>query len=385
MPSVVLIHGTGTRESGYNQMLAAVKSRLHSERKSYILQECPWYIDHGTPDPPYLSSPEGLDVRAVGNELPFSEAILSWQHLYIDPLAEIRELSQSPLIGGGGNPASGAQLALQIQLCPRPDSMRNNEEFPLLASWDLARKAILEEKITQTAVARNAARPDDTRSTVARALLAELIRRGLERGDLLPDGTQRDIWVNDLSKGMGADPAITFRAVPRVLTPFVRLLNRHLIRPFGEIHSPIAADILFYQARGQGIRDFIAQCIADAPQPVYVLAHSLGGIAAVDTLVQKTTLKVEALITFGSQAPFLHEMNSLVSLEKGDHLPAHFPKRWCNVYDPNDLLSFRAAKVFSADSRVKDEKLDSGQPPVAAHSAYLTSNAFWQIVWNIIP
>jgi hypothetical protein len=384
MPSVVLIHGTGTRESGYKQMLAAVKSRLHLARESYTLQECPWYADFGTPNPPYQSSPEGLDVRAVGSELPFTDEVLSWQHLYIDPLAELRELSQST-VASGGSPAAGAQLTLQIQRCPRPDSMRNQQELPVLASWDAAKKTILEDQVTITAVARGASRPEATRSTVARALVAELIRRGIGKGDLLPDGEQRDIWVNDLSKGMGADLAVTFRAVPKILTPFVRLLNRRLIRPFGESHSPIAADILFYQSRGQGIRDFIARCIASAPQPAYVLAHSLGGIAVVDALVMDPSLKVEALITFGSQAPFLQEMNALVSLEKRQPLPAHFPNLWCNVYDPNDLLSFRATKVFTADPRVKDEKLDSGQPPLVAHSAYLTSNAFWQIVWNIIP
>ncbi len=390
MPSVVLIHGTGVREPGYKQMLAVVKSRLHLAREAYALQECPWYVKYGTPDPPYQSSPEEhADVRAVGivAESPFSGEILSWQRLYIDPLTDLRELSQTAAgVGGGGSPAAGAQFALQVQRCPRPDSMRNEEEFPLLGFWDAARKTILEDQVTKTAVARGISHPDDTRSAVARALVAELIRRALERGDLLlPDGKQRDTWVDDLAKGMGSDPAITFRAVPKVLSPFVRLLNRHLIRPFGESHSPIAADILFYQARGQGIRDFIAEQIAAAPKPVYLLAHSLGGIAAVDTLVMDKNLKVEALITFGSQAPFLQEINSLVSLEKGDPLPAHFPNHWTNVFDPNDLLSFRAEKVFTADSRVKDEKLDSGQPPLAAHSSYLTSNAFWQIVWNIIP
>jgi hypothetical protein len=70
---------------------------------------------------------------------------------------------------------------------------------------------------------------------------------------------------------------------------------------------------------------------------------------------------------------------------KGDPLPPHFPNVWLNICDPNDLLSFRAKDVFGNDPRICDEQLDSGQPPLAAHSSYLTSEKFWAHVWKVFP
>ena len=77
-----------------------------------------------------------------------------------------------------------------------------------------------------------------------------------------------------------------------------------------------------------------------------------------DALILEPTLKIEVLITFGSQASFFLEINALVSLEKGQPLPQHFPQLWLNVGDPNVLLSFRTKPVFSADPRIRDEQLD---------------------------
>jgi pimeloyl-ACP methyl ester carboxylesterase len=184
---------------------------------------------------------------------------------------------------------------------------------------------------------------------------------------------------------MGSQPGAGARAVPAILQPGIKLVNRRLLRPFAESHSPIAGDIIYYQAKGQGIRDFIAGAISTADPPVYVMAHSLGGIAAVETLILDNQLKVAVLVTFGSQAPYFLEIDALAALKKGEALPAHFPPLWLNVCDPNDLLSFRAKTVFANDARIHDEQVDSGQPPVAAHSAYLGSNAFWKHVWKVFP
>ncbi|MHC5719534.1 MAG: hypothetical protein ACYTX0_47690, partial [Nostoc sp.] len=90
--------------------------------------------------------------------------------------------------------------------------------------------------------------------------------------------------------------------------------------------SPMPGDILLYQTRGEKIRAFIQQQIAQAEPPVVLLAHSLGGIACVDLLVQQQLSQVELLVTVGSQAPFLYEINALYSLEYGQLLPEHFPE-----------------------------------------------------------
>ena len=69
----------------------------------------------------------------------------------------------------------------------------------------------------------------------------------------------------------------------------------------------------------------------------------------------------------GSQSPLLYELGALRSLKRGQPLPSAFPP-WINLYDPNDLLSYVAEKLFPG--RVNDIKVQSGELPLAAHSAY---------------
>ncbi|WP_194909179.1 hypothetical protein [Catenulispora rubra] len=74
----------------------------------------------------------------------------------------------------------------------------------------------------------------------------------------------------------------------------------------GEKSASLIGDILWYQVRGDAIRTCIAETVATAEPPVVVLAHSLGGVACVDLFAQDDYRDVvSALITVGSQAPFL--------------------------------------------------------------------------------
>ncbi len=75
------------------------------------------------------------------------------------------------------------------------------------------------------------------------------------------------------------------------------------------------------------------------------------------------------LVTVGSQAPYLHELGALHGLEPGAALPDGFPD-WLNVYDPSDLLGYRAAPVFPGDGRIADHEVTSRQPFPYCHSAY---------------
>jgi hypothetical protein len=377
MPTVVVIPGTGVREPAYREMLNAVKRRLEPSRPHYKVVECSWFQKYGTPPPPYKSVPERMISRAVGN-VGVTDALLVWQCLYLDPLAELRDFAEFSV--GSANPTNAVLLAERIRLAAPPESLA---EFGMDNLWKEARNLILGSEVTRAAISRGTSRPDGIRLVVARALVAQLISRAIDLSKIIPDGLQRDLWVDILRRNMGTDITAGSRAVPFILKPAVRALNRYLLRPLGETLSPIAGDIIFYQVRGSGIRDFISKVISEAAPPVFVLAHSLGGIAVIDTLILNPALKVEAVVTFGSQAPFFFEINSLASLEEGQPLPVHFTPTWLNICDPNDLLSFRAQPAFPNDHRVIDEQLDSGQPPLAAHSSYLGSNAFWNLVWSV--
>ena len=148
--------------------------------------------------------------------------------------------------------------------------------------------------------------------------------------------------------------------------------------------SPVAGDILLYQARGKGLRDFIRERI-QATRAEVILAHSLGGVACVDLLIEKPEPSVKLLITAGSQAPYFYEINALQSLEFNatpatppeSRLPPEFP-RWLNLYDRRDFLSFVGAGLFGA--RVTDVLVNNRQPFPHSHGAYWTNEQTWDAI-----
>jgi pimeloyl-ACP methyl ester carboxylesterase len=137
--------------------------------------------------------------------------------------------------------------------------------------------------------------------------------------------------------------------------------------------SGTVGDILMYQARGQAIRDFIRGEIGKYPGPVVLLGHSLGGIACVDLLLEPDPPKVALLVTIGSQAPLLYEINALSGMSYAPNatLPSSFPQ-WLNIYDKDDLLSYIGGRIFP--SQVEDFHVGSGKPFPDSHGAYWKDN-----------
>jgi hypothetical protein len=146
---------------------------------------------------------------------------------------------------------------------------------------------------------------------------------------------------------------------------------------------PGPGDVLFYMVRGEAIRHFIRDRILEATPPVVLLAHSLGGIASVDLLAQEALPQVKLLVTVGSQASFLYEIDSLPSCRFGEPLPDNFPEKWLNIYDLRDFLSFVGEKIFPG--RVEDVKVDNRQPFPRSHSAYWTNPQTWKAILDRIP
>jgi len=144
-----------------------------------------------------------------------------------------------------------------------------------------------------------------------------------------------------------------------------------------DVTCPVAGDILLYQSRGAAIRRFIRDQITAVQGPVVLLAHSLGGIACVDLLVLEPLPTVKGLVTVGSQAPLLYELDCLTSRRFGEPLPDHFPP-WLNLYDRHDFLSYIGAEVFP--DQVTDVEVTSGQPFPVAHSAYWSNPAVWSAI-----
>ncbi|GLV75164.1 hypothetical protein ACH4VS_10070 [Streptomyces hygroscopicus] len=241
---------------------------------------------------------------------------------------------------------------------------------------------------------------DGIEAIAARAVYALAVQRaeGPDGADepLPVDGADRDAVVGALTDQLGGTDRGGFaaRAAKGVA---VRALNSYLSPLSSLAHSfragitrgsvPAGGDILRYQARGAGVRAAIRAAVREAVDsghgPVALLAHSLGGIACVDLLAEPDPpAGVELLVTVGSQAPFLYELDALTALRRGEPLPAAFP-RWINVYDEHDLLGFVGAKVFPG--RVTDLRVDTRQPFPRAHTSYFAHHRLYELLAPELP
>jgi pimeloyl-ACP methyl ester carboxylesterase len=128
------------------------------------------------------------------------------------------------------------------------------------------------------------------------------------------------------------------------------------------------------------MRKHVRQCVAEVGGPVILIGHSLGGVIGLEALSEAEMPAVRALITVGSQTPYLYELGALPVLH--GPLPATVPERWTNVYDPRDLLSFVGEPIFPG--RVLDEAVDGRCPFPRAHSAYFDNPRFYRIVAAVV-
>lgn len=114
-----------------------------------------------------------------------------------------------------------------------------------------------------------------------------------------------------------------------------------------------------------------------------IIAHSFGGEIVYDILTRfAPDLEVDALITVGSQVALFEEMK--LYLASSETIPINPPtgkvpkptnlKRWLNVFDTNDILSYRVEPVFTG---VQDYLYDTGYSTLQAHGGYFLRPSFY--------
>jgi pimeloyl-ACP methyl ester carboxylesterase len=115
-----------------------------------------------------------------------------------------------------------------------------------------------------------------------------------------------------------------------------------------------------------------------------VIGHSLGGVIIYDILTYfRPDLKFDVLASVGSQIALFEEM-SLYRASKAD-VPPNPPKdllpqptgiaKWLNVFDTNDVFSFRAQGVFAGPT---DYRFDTGYGLLQAHGGYFARPSFYK-------
>ncbi|MET9965209.1 hypothetical protein ABZZ80_04585 [Streptomyces sp. NPDC006356] len=166
-------------------------------------------------------------------------------------------------------------------------------------------------------------------------------------------------------------------------------LNHALRTKFGPGTTRFLGDVLVYQRHREAIHARVRKTIDSVDpalgrthdRPVRVVAHSLGGVIAVDMATAATPLWTSSLVTFGSQAAFFHACDP-----RGGQIPPYLGSqpvvlppslaRWTNLWEPLDMLAFVAAGVFQLH--------DGGTPvdisvPHAASTGVWTHSAYWDL------
>lgn len=155
--------------------------------------------------------------------------------------------------------------------------------------------------------------------------------------------------------------------------------------PLTDAASDFSRRIIFYLQRGAAARSVITNALRLVPQdaPVILFGHSLGGVAAVDLLTAPdwaaAGIRVDLLVTAGSQSPWLYLLDGLAHLSPGR--PGTVPVPWLNFWDERDLLAFCAEEVFAGrGAAVRDVELASGEPFPASHGAYFSDPALYRAI-----
>jgi hypothetical protein len=187
------------------------------------------------------------------------------------------------------------------------------------SDWDEARQrfaSLCEVELILTKANRD---PREISRARARGLVASLIEVATLTGHEGISGQTRDDLVAQLVPFLGKPPLAPFDWITNVLVGMAKKVGtyraRRERRALTDASYGAAGDVVLYQRDGSDIREFIQRQIEAVPGDVIVFAHSLGGIAMVDLLaMEDLSAKVKGLVTIGTQAGFLYEIDALRSL-----------------------------------------------------------------------
>lgn len=391
MTTALFVHGTGVRRPHFDVLFARVQAGLSAVAPGLRTAPCYWGEPYGSrlhaggrtipSGTSHRSLPETGGADDLGDG-PVDEETAAWALLERDPFFELRLLALHPaedldvLPPNALSPAEA--LADAVRAMPEdPELSGLVAAAGLAADLGTAIGAVLDSGPYDEA----AAGPDtaELRRAVVRAIVAQALRDADARigGPLPVDGESRDRIVGRCTALLGTDRGL---GGPLARAGVRLALSLGATRPVErrraavtEAAAPAAGDVLRYLSRGSALRDAIGRAVADLDGPVVLVAHSLGGIACLDLLATTPLPQVALLVTVGSQAPLLYELDALPSLGYGEPLPAGFPA-WLNVYDRRDLLAFLAQPVFPS---AVDHELDNRVPFPRSHSAYFGNPALY--------
>jgi hypothetical protein len=412
MTALIFIHGISVRAPGYQEAFGQVESALARLAKDHGLvatpRRCLWGDQFGAVlKAGGLSIPHYMQTKGTSDASAVEDESDPWPRLLDDPFLELGILALRPKPAPTGKfDPTGAQTPAEKEakaaadrfdaavekLSQSPDSLTLQaaksvklfERYGIPPSaFQAAAKEVTRDRAYREARQASADDLGPLGGALTRAVVAQAALASQSQAALLAVVVSRDDW-DALAREVASELALVTEKGP-VLEWLKRGLavlgTRHFQTRRGrytDILVPFVGDVLVYQGHGEPIRGLVRDRITEEKgAPVVLLAHSLGGIACVDLLAKQRFPEVNLLVTVGSQAPLLYEMDALQNLRFGAPLPDHFPL-WLNIYDQRDFLSYKAAKVFKDDPRITDVRIDNRQPFPQAHSAYWTNWETWE-------
>jgi hypothetical protein len=391
MTTVILVHGTGVREEGYQRSFEHVRGALLLRRPDVRVKPCFWGGRLGAKlDCKGLSVPGGRMWRSEDRDWEEWQSweVARWSLLEADPLYELRILA-----------VEYKALAAKRKLVPGDEPFHERLESAArrLASPDPSlepyfgdgRAIVLANPATQEAMlnADRDTQGGELGGAIARALLAEAIARFTEAMGEPPlmSGVRRDLLVEAIEDALRLQQLGIRRTLKKTSSRMaLGLMTRAIMaaRPWTlEASHPMAADVLLYLSRGDAIREFVQRTVGSVTGPAVVLAHSLGGIACLDLAIMQRLTGIDLLVTVGSQGPLLYELDVLTSLRADEEAPVLPP--WINFYDLRDPLAYVAEALFPG--RVRDVQVDNQSPFPGSHSGYFDNPGFYDLLMPLLP
>lgn len=335
---VFVIHGVGNRD---RSAFSATVTRLQAAVDSVSLLPIYW-------------GDLGADETFVRLALPIRSAGLRGGH---EPSKDGTEQLLTAMLGEGEQP-DGSGLPVVVW-----DTVRNTwksraisdlRDGPTEPSLDLLLAVLTEEWPATTWLSR---------STDA-GLLGE-IGRAIVHATIESD--EADVPWDGLR---GTTPDRLRSLIRHRLSDFDRIAGAAMQALTGRINHSFRSrvipgttrflgDVLVYQRHKQEIHARIRETIArvdpalgrSPDSPVRIVAHSLGGVIAVDMATAHDPLWTSTLLTFGSQAAYFHLCDP-----RGGQLapytgrePVTLPSTlgsWTNLWQPLDVLAFAASRLF---------------------------------------
>jgi len=385
--TLLFVHGTGVRSESFSESLEQIRSKVAEFQLPCKVEACLWGDVLGI-DFDGLSLPEE-PVRSDAEEA----LALRWEYLKIDPVFDLRlwcTPSTEPVqvrLGEVNSAVSTWEDTISRYVRPEVEKVelstllqRNRIERFFLPAWE----KVVGSDLPETAFAGAGEDGPAVSRVFAEAVAAQMMHDAAAAD---PPFSLPPLIAGKIVTVMLFDWQQARLGLKDLLHQIFGAATKTIVRPLraraSKAIAPAIGDILNYVAVGQDIRTLIRKKIELLSGDVFLMAHSLGGIACFELMVEARTCEkpelanVRGLITVGSQAPLLYEFGALKTLPKGTELPAAFPA-WLNIYDENDLLSYRADRLFPAASA--DKQVDSMLPPFEAHSGYWMLDDTWQAI-----